>query len=99
MRLPSQFDRLFWDCRPETLDTEAHAPFILERILEYGSLSTARWALETYGPERLKSFLRDRGVRTLSRKTLRLWALLLGLEDEPCFTTSSLRRSRPFWSY
>jgi hypothetical protein len=97
--LPSHLHPLFWDCRPETLDLRAHAPFVLERILEYGSLSSARWALETYGAERLRGFLRDRGVRTLSRKTLSLWILLLGLEDEACFATSSLARSRPFWNY
>ena len=99
MSLPPHLHHLFWDCHPETLDTEAHAPFILERILEYGSLRAARWALETYGAERLEAFLRERGVRTLSRKTLSLWTLLLGLEGEACFATSSLTRSRPFWSY
>lgn len=37
--------------------------------------------------ERLKTFLRTRGVRALSRKTLSLWTLLLGLEGEACFAT------------
>lgn len=99
MSLPSHLHDLFWDCSPETLDTEAHAPFILERVLEYGSFRAARWALETYGAERLSRFLRERGVRTLSRKTLSLWTLLLGLEGEACFAASSLTRSRPFWNY
>ena len=58
MNVPSEFHDLFWDCRPETLDTDRHAPFILERLLEYGSLAAVRWALDTYGPERLKTFLR-----------------------------------------
>jgi len=99
VNLPAEFHDLFWDCRPEALDTDLHAPFILERLLEYGSLTTARWALDSYGPERLKTFLRERGVRTLSRKTLSFWTLLLGLEGEACFDTSSLKRSRPFWNY
>ena len=99
MKLPPEFRDLFWDCRPETLDTDEHAPFIIERLLEYGSLSSARWVLETYGPARLQAFLRERGVRTLSRKTLSFWTLLLGLEGDPCFHGSSLKRSRPFWNY
>jgi hypothetical protein len=90
---------LLWDCPPETIDPEAHAPFLLERILEYGSLAAARWALDTYGTERVTEFLRERGVRRLSRKTLSFWTVLLGLEGDACFAKSSLIRSRPLWNY
>lgn len=97
--LPSFLAPLFWDQPLDTLDAEAHASFVLERVLEYGSLEAARWALATYGPGRLREFLRRRGVRVLSRKTLSLWTVLLGLEGEECFATSSLSRSRPSWNY
>jgi len=90
---------LFWDCRPESIDPDAHAPLVLERVLEYGSLASVRWALDAYGPDRVREFLRARGARTLSRKTLSFWKMLLDLESEPCFETSSLRRSRSFWNY
>jgi hypothetical protein len=96
---PRHLHSLFWDCQPEDLDTETNAPFIMERILEYGTLQGVRWVLDTYGPERVKAFLRHRGVRTLSRKTLSFWTMLLGLEDEECFQKSSLTRSRVFWNY
>ncbi len=99
VNLPPDLHHLFGDCHPETLDPQAHAPFILERILEYGSLTTVRWALDAYTIERVKGFLRERGVRTLSRKTLSFWTLVLGLEGEACFERSSLSRSRPFWNY
>ena len=99
MDLPPNVHHLFWDCRPERIDTEAQAPFVLERILEYGSLAAVRWALGAYGIERVKKFLRDRGVRTLSRKTLSFWTFLLDLEGEECFERSSLNRNRPFWNY
>jgi hypothetical protein len=97
---PPQFlAPLFWDHPLGSIDTEAHAFFVLERVLEYGSLEAARWALATYGSRRLEEFLRRRGVRVLSRKTLSLWTVLLGLEGEECFATSSLSRSRPSWDY
>ncbi len=99
MRVPAEFYHLFWDCEPDNLDIEAHAPFVLERLLEYGSLASARWAREVYGTEWIARFLRDRGRRTLSRKTLSFWTLILGLDAEPCFETSSLTHSRPFWNY
>jgi hypothetical protein len=88
--LPPDLHPLFWDCRTDTIDTESQAQFVLERVLEYGSLAAVRWALATFGAERIKEFLRHRGVRTLSRKTLSFWTLLLGIEEEPCFERSSL---------
>ena len=99
MMIPSEFHHLFWDCEPGRLELEAHAPYILERMLEYGSLASIRWATDVYGTERIKKFLLNRGWRTLSRKTLTFWTLFLGLEAEPCFERSSLTRSRPFWNY
>jgi hypothetical protein len=99
VKLPATLYPLFWDCRPESIDPDIHGPFVLERVLEYGSLASVRWALGAYGPDRIREFLRTRGARTLSRKTLSFWTLLLDLEGEVCFETSSLRRSRPFWNY
>ena len=97
--IPRELHHLFWDCHPDQVDPEAHAPFVMERLLEYGTLAGVRWALAVYGPERIKRFLMDRGRRTLSRKTLAFWILILGLDAEPCFETSSLARSRLFWNY
>lgn len=52
VKLPTALHALFWDCRPEALDTDANAPLVLERVLEYGSLASAsvRWVLDVYGP-------------------------------------------------
>jgi hypothetical protein len=97
--LPPSLRPLFWDCRTESIDVESQAPFVLERVLEYGSLAAVRWALATFGDERIKEFLRCRGARTLSRKTLSFWTLLLGIEREKCFERSSLSHSRTFWNY
>jgi len=99
VKLPAALHPLFWDCRPESVDSDTHAPLVLERVLEYGSLASVHWALEAYGPDRIREFLRTRGARTLSRKTLSFWKVLLDLEGESCFEASSLRRSRPFWNY
>ena len=99
VRLPPALHPLFWDCPPDAIDPDAHATLVLERALEYGSLEGVRWTLAYYGADRLRDFLRRRGVRTLSRKTLGFWTMLLQSEGEACFETSSLRRSRPSWDY
>jgi len=99
VKLPPTLHPLFWDHSPDAIDPELHALLVLDRVLEYGTLAGARWALETYGAQRIGDFLRRRGVRTLSRKTLAFWTTLLHLEGEPCFQPSSLRRSRALWDY
>ena len=82
MSLPPDLHHLFWDCRPETVDTQTHAPFVLERILEYGTLAAVRWALQAYGRDRIKRFLGEQGVRRLSRKSLSFWTFLLGSREK-----------------
>lgn len=97
-QLPKEFHRFFWDCDPQQLATGRHADQILTRLLDYGDLAAARWALRTYGEERIRQYLLSRGRKTLSRKTIAFWRALLGLEDESCLQPSSLQRSRPFWN-
>ena len=99
VKLPRAIHSLFWDHSPDAIDSDLHAPLVLDRVLEYGTLPDARWALETYGAEPIGDFLRRRGVRTLSRKTLAFWTSLLHVEGETCFQPSSLRRSRALWDY
>ncbi|MEW6746284.1 MAG: hypothetical protein AB1486_26380 [Planctomycetota bacterium] len=96
---PALARRLFWDCETAQIDLDAQADFVLGRSLEYGTLVAVRWCLEFYGRERIARFLRTRGLTTLSRKTLRFWVQLLGLEGEECFQTSSLASKRAFWNY
>lgn len=95
---PEELHRFFWDCQPAELDLERNAAQILTRLLDYGDLPAARWALRTYGKEQIREFILTRGRKTLSRKTIAFWRALLHLEDEPCLQPSSLERSRPFWN-
>ncbi len=97
-QLPEEFYRFFWDCDPRQLSIERNTDQILTRLLDYGDLVAARWALRTYGEERIRQYLMTRGRTTLSRKTIAFWRVLLGVEDEPCLQPSSLERSRPFWN-
>jgi hypothetical protein len=97
-QLPQEFHRFFWDCNPRQLAINQHTDQILTRLLDYGDLAAARWALKTYGEDRIRQYLLSRGRKTLSRKTIAFWRALLGLDDEPYLQTSSLERSRPFWN-
>ncbi len=97
-QLPPSFHRFFWDCRAADLDIERNAAQISMRLLDYGDLEAARWALRTYGPARIRQFILARGRKTLSRKTLAFWGSFLNLEDEECLQPSSLRNNGRFWN-
>lgn len=87
-KLPPELHSCFWDCRPRELDVERHAGLILTRLLDYGDLAAVQWALRTYGRDEIREFVRGRGARILSRKTLAFWRGVLNLEDEPRSPTS-----------
>ena len=89
---------LFHDVRPEAIDPEAHAAFVIARVLDCGSASSVRALLRHYGMEGLRAFFRSGGAARLSRRTIPLWAAYLNLTPDECTPKSSPRRSSPFWT-
>jgi hypothetical protein len=88
---------LFPDVDVNVLDVHADWKYILGRVLEYGTLESVRWAIKAYGRERIGEFVRTRGLRVLSRKTVNYWAMLLGLQDEECIQKFLKGPRNPFW--
>jgi hypothetical protein len=89
---------LFHDVRAEDIDPEAHAGFVIARVLDHGTLASVRALLRHYGRERIRGFFRQGGSERISRRTVPLWAAFLGLAPDECSPRSSLRRSSPFWT-
>ena len=89
---------LFHDVRPEAIDAEAHATFVIARVLDRGSVASVRALLRHYGLEGIRAFFRGGGAATLSRRTVPLWAAYLNLTPDECTPRSSPRRSSPFWT-
>lgn len=67
----------------EALDPQAHAPFVIGRLLEDGDGDDLAWLVRTYGRERLAAWLRTRGRRQLSRRSRAFWQILLDTETGP----------------
>ena len=89
---------LFHDVRLADVDPDAHDRFVIERVLERGSLESVRALVRSYGEERLRRFFREGGMRRVSPPTARLWLNYLGLTEQECTPRSSRRVSRwPFW--
>ena len=44
---------LFWDMDRERLDTERHSAYLIQRVLEYGTLNDWRLTRDYYGLDRI----------------------------------------------
>lgn len=89
---------LFHDVRPEDVDPESHAEFVIGRVLDRGTLRSVGALLRFDGQERIRDFVRQGGAARLSPRTVPLWLAYLDVTPEPCTPRSSPPRSSPFWS-
>lgn len=89
---------LFHDVRPEDVDVERHASFVIERVLDRGTMRSVAALLRLYGKARVRAFFLEGGSQRVSRPTARLWQSYFGLTDPECTPTSSARISSPHWN-
>ena len=73
---------LFHDTRAETIDPEAHAAFVIARVLDRGTLTSVSALLRFYGTERIRRFFLDGGAGRVSRRTLPLWVAFLQIAPD-----------------
>jgi hypothetical protein len=97
--LPQHLRSCFWDVDATKVNPHQHRAFVLDRVLEYGTLTGVQWAEQFYGLESIREYFLARGSRVLSAKTRAFWQTVLGIADEPCTTTSSTQPNNPLWPY
>ena len=88
---------LFDDVRLAEIDAVAHAPFVIARVLDRGTLRSVGAVLRTYGTDRLRRFFLEGGSSEVSPRTIALWKVYFGLSENECTSRSSLRHKSPFW--
>ncbi len=99
-KVPKQFREVFWEVDAEKLDTEAYPEYIMERILEYGTLEGVKWLRKTFGDEKIKQYVTSRRARRrLSTRTINFWQIILNLSAEECMSVSLLKNRSPYWDY
>ena len=87
--------RLFWERTVTVRDLEVYPLWVLERVLEYGSLGDVRFLLAQMGRRRfIESVAR---IRFKSAKTENFWNLILQREGVSCTKKSSRQEARPSW--
>ena len=57
--------------------------FLIARLLEEGERTDLSWLTSTVPVVELREWVRTRGNRQLSRRSLRFWTLVLGVESGP----------------
>jgi hypothetical protein len=87
---------LFWDVT--SVNWEEHSAFIVQRILEYGTLEDYRFLLSRLGWKEIADIAVD--LKSIDRKTLNFVATLSGvpLERFRCYTTKQYLRSSAIFS-
>ena len=93
MAPPTAIAWLFWDVDPASIECDRDEGYILPRVLESGGMAEVRWAIATYGRDRIHRFLRDVGHPELSPRTLTFWRAVFKAEAETWATSPDWRRS------
>lgn len=67
---------LFWDTNVKNIDPVKNARYIIERVLEYGRDSEARWVFEHYSKDEIRKVINLPRVQ-LSPRSKALWSLMV----------------------
>lgn len=66
---------LFWDVDPKTMDSEKHAVYIIERILDFGNDEEVKWMWKYYDHALIREIANT--SRVLHPQTKIFWKLML----------------------
>ncbi len=80
--LPTSLKPFFWDVDFDTFSLGDFSHFIISRLMEHGDEAALRFLLQTYAAEELLETLKV--SRSISRRSRKFWALLLGAKEESC---------------
>ena len=62
---------LFWDVDPKTIDPEKNAVYVIERILDFGTMEEIQWMAHYYPKNLVQKVVQT--SRVLQRKSRSLW--------------------------
>ena len=81
-RLPEHLKPFFWDVTFDEVYIARSPHFVISRLMEHGDESALRFLTATFSRDELIAVLRT--SRSVSRRSRKFWALLLGIEVESC---------------
>ena len=88
--------RIFWDTHPESIDSDAHAEFIIERVMKYGRLSDWGLLKRLYGLDGIAKYAIN--IRSLDDFSLAFLSNILHIPEHK-FRCYIDKQSHPnFWN-
>jgi len=93
-RLPEHLKPFFWDVSLDEVSITRSPHFVISRLMEHGDESALRFLMATFSRDDLIEVLRT--SRSVSMRSRKFWALLLGIEVESCTVR---RYPTPFGDY
>ena len=98
MDIRYQFSKhLFWDTKIEDIDMEKHAPYVVQRVLEYGLMDDWKLLRSYYGLKKIAETAMK--LRELEPRALSFIAAIskTKMEDYRCYTTRL--SSQQHWNF
>ena len=85
-------DNIFWDVDRNQIDLSQHAPYVVQRVLEYGQISDWKLLLAYYGLDEIVSI--SKNLRSLEPRALSFISTISRTPQEQfrCYNT---RQSNP----
>ena len=77
--VPERFRTLFWDTDLKNIHMKRNARYIIERILEFGSLDALNWLQRVYTVQNIIDVIST--GRGMSERSRIFWELWFGVED------------------
>ena len=81
--LPKRLGPLFPEYDISKLNAGRDKTLIISRMLENGGQDEIKWVFKRYTRGELAGFIEQDGARLLGSRSLRLWALVLGVKPKP----------------
>jgi transcriptional regulator with XRE-family HTH domain len=91
-----QIERLFWDKKPRPEDLTRYPRWIVERVLEFGSLRDVRALIGYFGRDDFLDLVST--CRFASRRTAVFWENVLKRERPECTKKRSPRAAGNYWT-
>ncbi|MCP5095478.1 MAG: hypothetical protein GY943_07995 [Chloroflexi bacterium] len=81
--IPLSLKPAFQEYKLDVLHPETDAFTVIERTMALGHREEIRWLFQTYGREKLESWVKGYGWRLLSRRRCQFWQTYFNLPDLP----------------
>ncbi len=95
MNLPIRKE-LFWDVDYQFIDPDTHRLYIIERVLNLGSLEEFRFILQHYGKSSIREVLKEAG--NLDPKSLAFALMYFGLRKSEMKCCTKKRLNQVHWN-